>query len=134
MVREVTKSCLTDDFWPKSLRSEIYRAGNLDQGRRLKFRAGEPSAQAKSVKKCLQIQTAARFEVGGVGFRVPISAPGKTAVAVAPFAMCNVQVLIIPFGGSGQISHFVSAALQSVPVQGCLHVRLFDFGDVSAEL
>ena len=53
LVRELPKSGMPDDFWPKSLRSEIYRAGNLDQGRRLKFRAGERSAQAKSVKKCL---------------------------------------------------------------------------------
>src|SRR5205814_9324258 len=120
-------------FWPKSIPSEIDRAGNLDQRRRVKFHAGERSAQAKSVKKRLQIQAAARFEIGGVRLPVPISASGKTAIAIAPFAMCNVQVLIIPFGSGGQISHFVVAALQSVSLQRRLHARLFDFRDVSAE-
>ena len=125
---------MSDDFWSKSIRSEIYRAGNLDERRRVKFRACERFAQAKSIKKRLQIQAAARFEIGGVGFPVPISVSGKTALAVAPFAMCDIQVLIIPFRRSGQISHFVAAALQSVAAQRRFDARLFDFRDVSAEL
>src|SRR6266446_10090173 len=134
LVRELPKRGVSDDFWSKSIRSEIYRAGNLDERRRVKFRACERFAQAKSIKKRLQIQAAARFEIGGVRFPVPISASGKTALAIAPFAMRDVQVPIIPFGSSGKISHFVAAALQSVPVQRRLYMRLFDFRDVSAEL
>ena len=124
---------MPDDFWSKSIWPEIYRTGSLHDGRRVKFRAGERFTQPKSIKKRLQIQAAPGFEIGGVGFRVPISASGKTALAIAPFAMCDVQMLIIPFRSNGQISHFVAAALQSVPVQSRFYARLFDFRDVSAE-
>src|SRR6476660_6743320 len=109
LVRELPKGGVPDDLWSKSIRSKIYRAGDLDQGRRVKFRAGERFAQAKSIKKGLQIQGAARFEIGGVRFPVPISASGKAALAVAPFAMCDVQVLTIPFSSSGQVADFVAA-------------------------
>ena len=79
--------------------------------REVKLDAGEWFAQPESIKKGFQIQAAAQLEIGDVGFAVPISAPRKIALAVAPLAMCDVQVLVIPFGSSGQVSHFVTAAL-----------------------
>ena len=133
LVVELPKSGVPDDFWPKFSWPEIYRPGDFDQRRRVKFRAGERFPQAQSIKKRLQIQGAAYLEIGVVTFPVPISASDETALAVAPFAMCDVQVLIIPFSGGGQISYFIAAALQSVPVQRRLYVRLFDFCDVSAK-
>src|SRR5215472_374402 len=132
-VRELPKSGVPDDFWTKSIRSEIKRAGDLVFGRRVKFRAGQRCAQAESIKERLQIQAAARFEICSVGSPIPISASGKTALAVVPFAVCDVQVPIIPFRSSRQISHLVASTSQSVPVQRRLYSRLFDFGDVSAE-
>ena len=134
IITELPKGGVPDQIWPKSIRSEIYRAGDFDQRRRVKLDAGEWFAQPESIKKGFQIQAAAQLEIGDVGFAVPISAPRKIALAVAPLAMCDVQVLLIPFASSGQVSHFVAAALQSVAAQRRLYVRFFDFCDVSGEL
>ena len=47
--------------------------------------------------------------------------------------MGDIQVLVIPFDGSGQLSHFVVAPFQSIAAQRRLYARLLDFCDVSAE-
>ena len=64
---------------------------------------------------------------------IPIRAAGKTAHAITPFAMCNIQVLVVPFGGRGEVSHFVAAPLQSIAAEGRLYARLLDLGDVTAK-
>jgi hypothetical protein len=64
---------------------------------------------------------------------VPISAAGKTAQLVAPFALCNVQMLVSPLGGGKQVPYFVFASLQPIAAQRRLDSRFLDFCDVSAE-
>src|SRR5207237_7376269 len=100
----------------------------------MKFDAGQRFAQPESIKESFQIQAAAHLEIGAVGFAVPIGAPGKTPLTVTPLEVRDGEVLVIPFGGSGQVSHFVVPALQSLAAQRRLYVRLFHFCDVSAEL
>ena len=50
-VRELPENSVPNDVRSKSFRSEIYRTGDFDQRRRMKFHAGERSAQTESVKK-----------------------------------------------------------------------------------
>ena len=45
---------------------------------------------------------------------VPISVAGKISQVVAPFALGNIQVLVLPLGGGKQIPYFVIASLQSI--------------------
>ena len=47
--------------------------------------------------------------------------------------MCDSQLLVVPFCGCGEVSHFVGAALQSITAKGRFDVRLLDLGDISAK-
>ena len=69
-----------------------------------------------------------------IALLVPISTARKSAHVVTPFAVCDIQALVVPFGGGGQVSHLVVAALQALATQRRLEPRILDFGDVSAEL
>jgi hypothetical protein len=64
---------------------------------------------------------------------VPIAASRKRAHVVTPFAVCDIQALVVPFGGGRQASHFVIAALQPLAMQRRLDPCILDFSDVSAE-
>ena len=100
----------------------------------MKLHSDERFAQFNRIKKRLQIQAAANLEIGAIDFAVPISAASKIALSVAPLAMRDGQVLVVPFGSGRQVSHLVAAALQSLAAQRRLYARFFDFCDVSAEL
>jgi len=114
---------LTRNSSSQRFRGEAASKMSCRQGRR----------RDQSIEKSLQIQAAAHLKIHGAAFRVPIGASGKTAHAVTPFAMCDIQVLVIPFDGSGQVAHFVVAPFQSIAAQRRLYARLLDFCDVSAE-
>src|SRR5215471_10650668 len=133
-VRERSKSSVSDNVRPKLLGAEIHRAGDFDQRGRIELRVFERFPETESCKKCFQIEAALNLEFGGVAFPIPIAAAGETAPAVAPLAMRDIQPLVVPFCGSGEVSSFVAAALQSLPAQRRLDSSLFDFRDISAEL
>src|SRR5207249_3622760 len=133
-VRERSKSSVPDDVRPKLLSAEIHRTSDFDQRGRIELRIFERLAETESSKKCFQIKAALNLEFGGVAFPIPIAAAGETAPAVAPLAMRDIQPLVVPFCGSGEVSNFVAVALQSLTVQRRLNSSLFDFRDVSAEL
>src|SRR5947199_180756 len=113
--------------------SKFYGAGNLDRGRRLKFNADKWLAQSERVEKSFQIQTAAGLETRAAALHIPIHAPGKTAHVIAPFAMSDGQLLIVPFCNCGEVSHFVVAPLQSIASKGCLDMCLLELSDVPAK-
>jgi hypothetical protein len=73
------------------------------------------------------------LETRAAALHIPVDAPGKTAHVIAPFAMRDGQLLIVPFCGRGKISHFVAAPLQSIAVKGCLDARLLELSDVPAK-
>src|SRR6266446_8469586 len=133
-VRERSNSSVPDDVRPKLLGAEIHRTGDCDQRRRIELRVFERFPETECSKKCFQIETALNLEFGSVAFPIPIATAGETALAVAPLAMRDIQPLVVPFCGSGEVSNFVAAALQSLPAQRRLDSGFFDFRDVSAEL
>src|SRR4051812_3163266 len=100
------------------LGAQIYRAGDFEQRRRLKFCGCQWFTNAESVEECFQIQGAMNLEFGDVGFSIPIAATGEGAFRVAPFTMPDIQSLVVPFGRGGQIINFVATSLQSVAAQG----------------
>src|SRR5882757_2257565 len=132
-VSELAKGKASDDIRLEAVGLKIYRAGNLDHRRRLKFDAGNRLAQSECVKKRFQIQTAARLHTRAASFHMPIGAPGKTANTTTPFEMCNIQLLIVPFCCRGEVSHFVTASLQSIAAQGRLDARLLHLCNVTAK-
>jgi hypothetical protein len=133
LVTEPAKGKVSDDIRFEAIGPKIYRAGNLDDWRRLKFDCRNRLAESERVKKRFQIQTAARLQTRLVALHIPVSAPGKTAHTVTPFAMCNIQLLVVPFCCRGELSHFVAAPLQSIAAQGRLDARLLDLGDVAGK-
>ena len=94
---------------------------------------GERFAQAESSKKSFEIEATADLEIRTASFLVPIRSADEIARAVSPLAKRDVQVLVTPFGSTRQISHFVSAALQSVPPQGRLYAGFLNFRNIAAE-
>ena len=133
LVSEPAKGKVSDDLWLEAIGPKIYRAGNLDDWRRLKFDCRNRLAKSECVKKRFQIQTAARLQTRPAVFHIPTGAPGKTAHTITPFAMCNIQQLVAPFCCRGEVSHFVAAPLQSIAAEGRFHVRLLKLGDVAAK-
>ena len=91
------------------------------------------SLSPECIKKRFQIQTAARLQTRAAALHIPIRAPCKIAHAITPFAMCNIQLLVVPFRCRGEVSHFVAAPLQSIAAEGRLNARLLDLGDVTAK-
>src|ERR1051326_413272 len=133
-VRERSKRSGPDDVRPKVLGAEIHRTGDFDQRGRIEVHIFEELSGTESRKKCFQIEAALNLEFGGVAFPIPIAIAGETAPGVAPLAMRDIQPLVVPFCGSGEVSNFVAAALQSLSTHRRLDSSLFDFRDVSAEL
>src|SRR5438046_4276281 len=133
LVRELSKSNVSDNSWLEAILSKFYGAGNLDRGRRLKFNADKWLAQSERIEKSFQIQTAAGLETRAAALHIPIHAPGKAAHVIAPFAMSDGQLLIVPFCNCGEVSHFVVAPLQSIASKGCLDMCLLELSDVPAK-
>src|SRR6266496_368353 len=133
LVSEPAKSNVSDDIRLEAIGPKIYRAGNLDDWRRLKFDCRNRLAKSECVKKRFQIQTAARLQTRLVALHIPVGAPGKTAHTVVPFAMCNIQLLVVPFCCGGEVFHFIAAPLQSIAAEGRFYMRLLELGDVAAK-
>ncbi len=125
---------MSDHVRLELLGAHVYRAGDFEQRRRLKFYVCHRFTNAESIEECFQIQSAVNLEFGDVAFSIPIAATGEGAFPVAPFTMRDIQSLVVPFGRGGQIINFVAAPLQSVAAQGRLDPGVFELCHVSAEL
>ena len=86
----------------------------------------ERPAEPECVEEKFQIQTAARLKIRAVALPIPIGAAGKTAQLVTPFALCDVQMLVLPLRRDGEVPHFVVAPLQSIAAQRRLDARILD--------
>src|ERR1700751_4207991 len=101
---------MSDYFRLRMPSPQVYRAGDFEQRRRMKFYIFNRFTNAERVKESLKIQGAVNLEFCGVGFSIPIAATGKGALSVAPFTMRDIQSLVVPFGRGGQIGNFVAAS------------------------
>src|SRR5262245_37386978 len=104
-IRERSKSSVPDYVGPKSLSAEIYRTGDFEQRWRIELHVFERFPKTESNKKCFQIKTAPNLELGGITFRIPIATTCHTALFVAPLTVRDIQPLVVPFCGSGEISN-----------------------------
>ena len=111
LVGNLAKSGVTDDVWSKPIRSEIYEAGDFDQRRRVKCHVRERATETQSIKKTFQIQAAAHLKICAVALPTPLGTARKTAHAVTPFAVCDLEALVVPFSHRRQVPNFVIAAL-----------------------
>src|SRR5262249_5267242 len=133
LVGELSKSSVSNHVRLKLLGAQFYRAGDFEQRRRMKFYVCYRSSSIKGVEECFQIKSAVNLEFGSFAFSLPIAASGESAFAIAPFAMRDIQPLVVPFSRGREIVNFVAASLQSFPAQGRLYPGVFELCDVSAE-
>ena len=77
----------------------------------MKFYVCHRSTNAESIEKCFQIKGAVNLEFGRVAFSIPIAASGKSAFAVTPFTVADIQPLVVPFSSGGKIINFVATPL-----------------------
>ncbi len=102
---------MSDHVRLELLGAQVYRAGDFEQRRRVKFYVCHRFTNAESIEECFQIQGAVNLEFGDVAFSIPIAATGEGAFPVAPFTMRDIQSLVVPFGRGGEIINFVAAPL-----------------------
>src|SRR5262249_778162 len=134
LIHKISKSSMPDYFRSGLPGAQVYRAGDFEQRRRIKFYVYDRFTNAESAEESFQIQAAVNLEFGGVGFLIPIAVTGEHAFPVAPFTMCDIQSLVVPLGRGGEITDFVATSLQSFAAQGRLDPGVFDLRHVSAKL
>src|SRR5437764_15080730 len=132
----VGKTCIDgvgEELWSKKSLAYICCTRDLNHRWRVERYVCERSAKIESIEKNFQIQAAAHLKINAVALPAPIGTPGKTAAAIVPFAVRDIQMLVAPFGSGRQASHFVIASLQPVSAQCCLDPRILEFCNVSAK-
>ena len=89
---------MSDDVRLELLGAQVYRAGDFEQRRRLKFYVCHRFTNAESIEECFQIKSAVNLEFGGIAFSIPIAATGESAFvrrsihnARYPTAGCSIQ-------------------------------------------
>ena len=88
---------------------EIGRAGKLEERRRIQRYVRE-QRETGGVEKTFRVQRAAALEVGRFVLPIPTGAAGKIPDVVRPRALLDLQSLVRPFRGDGQVRHFVITA------------------------
>src|SRR5437667_244662 len=83
LVRELSKSSMSNHVRLQLLGAQVYRAGDFEQRQRLKFYVCYRFTKTESIEECFQIKGAVNLEFGGVAFSIPIAATGESAFAVA---------------------------------------------------
>ena len=111
LVRELSKSSMSNHVRVELVGAQFYRAGDFQQRGRMKFYVCHRSNNTKGIEECFQIKGAVNLESGGFAFLLPIAATGESAFAIGPFTMRDIQPLVVPFSSCGEIVNFVAASL-----------------------
>ena len=130
-VGEVFDDRTADHAHARRRLGKISGSGKLDQGRGGEGEIGQQLPETESVEKSLSVQRASRLKIGRFGFAAPTRPARKIADTIIPIAAGNVERLIRPLRGEGQVLHFVGAALQAIGVQSCLGPGGLELGKVA---
>src|SRR3954468_19884779 len=112
---------------------KIGGAGKLEERRRIEGDIGEELRETGCVEKSLRVERASALEIRRVLFPAPVRAPGESAQVIRPGALINVERLIRPLGGEGQVRYFVIAATQSFAGEDRFRMDGFELRKVPGE-
>ena len=133
-VGESAKSNVSNDARLEAIRPKIVPSRKPRPQAALEIQcsaSGSPSPNAS--RKAFKSRLLRVWKLALLPCTFQFGAACKTAHVIAPFAMCDIQLLVVPFCGHGEVSHFVAAPLQSITAECRLDARLLDLGDVAAK-